>query len=484
MLILKVKLKQGIIEAEVHKHMEKIVITPNEVRALGNIVSHKSKNDFIGSKISQGTATVQGITSTVYTSTYLPLSKLTVEGPHQLNSDKTLTLNVTVKDNRNRPIHSGRVYCKVSETKTYSASINSNGEAILKIPSMPDGRYTLKVYYLGTTDISGSFRNFTVVWGDELLLKLFTNNDAFMKDEFTEFFGSLTASDVGVPGVQVDFYEEFILSFIRANASKKIFQADETVDVTARVSDEDGSGIAEQLVEFYETFNINFTLNASPSIIGGGGYSEVNAQLHDSDGSPIRGQLVEFYETYKPSRVHVNASNNFLQGGEVVDVYGIVADTDGSRIPDIEVKFYESFEYSNVVVKSDTRIIQKNGTAELSARLSDSNGSAIPDTKVEFYEHYELDSLNLKSTSPSIQKGGTTDMSALLCDTDGSRIQDERVDFSKTVDSTDWSIVLNNPSRVIEIDGTVDFTASVRDESNTAVSGIYVRFYDKYEKEE
>ena len=277
--------------------MEKIVITPKEVRALGNIVSPKSKNDFLGSKISQGTATVQGIPSTVYTSTYLPVSRLTVTGEHFLQSDKKLILHVTVRDNNNKPIRSGKVYC-VTDTKTYSATIQSNGTCELTIKGLIDGLHTLKIYYPGTSSIGGSFRDFTVVVGEDLVLELFCTNGLVQPGEYSELFGILTSMDIGVPGVRVDFYEEFILSFIKLFSSTSLFQIGDTVDITARVSDSDGSGIPEQLVQFYEEFNVNFDVYSTPEVIQTGEYSEVLARLFDSDGSPIINQQVKFYEAY------------------------------------------------------------------------------------------------------------------------------------------------------------------------------------------
>lgn len=461
--------------------MEKIVITPKEVRALGNIVSPKSKNDFLGSKISQGTATVQGIPSTVYTCSYLPVSKLTVTGKHYLKSDNTLKLNITVTDNHNTPIHSGKVYCTVNNA-TYNANITSSGTCTLNIPGLIDGLHTLKIYYPGTTSIGGSFRNFTVVVGDDLLLELFITQGLMQKGDYSELFGIFTSEGIGVPGVQVKFYERFTLSNIRAYASAKLLQTGVPVDINARVSDVDGSGIAEQLVEFYEEFDINFNLIISPELVQAGGYSEVTARLSDGDGSPIRDQQVDFYETYDLSTVKVNSSNDLLQTGTVVDVYGVLSDSDGSRVPDTMVMFFEEFEFANLSVMSTNALIQDTGTVDISARLSDSDGSAIPDTQVMFYEYYELDELRVRAVPPVLQVGEVTDIGSVLCDSDGSRIRGERVDYSKEVDSTDWSMVLNTPPDTIQVDDTIDITATVKDDNDTAVSGIYVRFY--YNKKE
>ena len=461
--------------------MEKIIITPNEVRALGNIVSPKSKNDFLGSKISQGTATVQGIPSTVYTSTYLPISKLTVTGEHYLQSDKTLKLNIRVQDNHNNPIRSGTVYCTV-QNRTYTATIKSNGTCTLNITGLTDGLHTLKIYYPGTSSIGGSFRDFTVVVGEDLVLELFCTNGLVQPGEYSELFGILSSMGIGVPGVKVDFYEEFILSFIKAYASKPILQIGETVDINARVSDIDGSGIAEQLVKFYEEFDITFILDATPSIIQTDEYSEITVQLRDVDGSAIQNQLVKFYEEYEASHINVYANTHLIQTGSTAEIYSRVSDEDGSAIPGMQVKFYEYYDYSDLIVNATSTLIQTGDTTDISARLSDADGSAIPDTLVNFYEYYDLTSLRVSATANPIQTNDTTDISAVLKDEDGSLIRDERVDFSKNVDSADWSMTLNEPDDLIQTDDTIDITATVKDSSNNAVQGIYVRFY--YTKEE
>ena len=458
--------------------MEKIVIQPREVRALGNIVSPKSKNDFLGSKISQSKATVQGISSTVYTSTYLPMSKLKVEGEHYLKTEKTLNLKVTVTDNQDKPIRSGKVYCTV-QNKTYSASIKSNGTCTLTIPKLIDGLHTLKIYYLGTTSIGGSFRNFSVVVGEDLLLELFCTQGVLQIGDDSELFGILTSLGIGVPGVRVEFYEEFILSFVTAYASKNLLHTDETVDILAKVTDTDGSGVAEQLVQFYENFDINFRLSSTADIIQTGGYTEVMATLSDKDGSPISGSLVKFYDEYYISSVWAYASSDAVQTDGTVEIYGRVADEDGSAIHDTLVKFYEEYEYSDLTVISTEDIMQVSDTVDISARLSDDDGSVIPNALVEFYEYYDLTSLRISATANPIKTSDTTDISAVLKDEDGSLIHDERVDFSKIIDSTGWSIALNEPeNNLIQTDETINtITATIKDDSNNAVSGIYVRFY-------
>ena len=459
-----------------YKNMEKIVITPKEVRALGNIVSPKSKNDFQGSKISQGTATVQGIPSTVYTSTYLPVSRLTVTGEHYIQSDKKLILHVTVRDNNNNPIRSGKVYC-VTDTKTHSATIQSNGTCELTIKGLIDGLHTLKIYYPGSSSIGGSFRNFSVVVGDELNLTILGIPQVLQPNDYSELFGFLTSMDIGVPGVRVDFYEEFILSFIKLFSSESLFKIGDTVDITAKVSDSDGSGIPGQLVQFYEEFNINFDVYSTPEVIQTGEYSEVLARLFDSDGSPILNQQVKFYEEYTPGILRVNASDRWLQTGGTVDIRARLGDIDNSAIPDTQVDFYEYFDYSNLTVRSTSTLILPTETVDITARLQDEDGSGIRDTQVDFYEYFELDSLTVKADPPVIAVGDTTDLTSVLKDADGSRVRDERVDYSVDVESIDWSIQLNNPPQVIMVEDTVDITASVRDEDNTAVSGVYVRFY-------
>ena len=80
--------------------VEKITITPTEVRGLGNILSPKNSSDFSQyiSHINQTTDTINGVTTTVYELTYGTTSLLLTVTESYVASGNTVTLTATLTD--------------------------------------------------------------------------------------------------------------------------------------------------------------------------------------------------------------------------------------------------------------------------------------------------------------------------------------------------------------------------------------------------
>ena len=80
--------------------VEKITITPTEVRGLGNILSPKNSSDFSPyiSHINQTTDTINGVTTTVYELTYGTTSLLLTVTESYVASGSSVTLTATLTD--------------------------------------------------------------------------------------------------------------------------------------------------------------------------------------------------------------------------------------------------------------------------------------------------------------------------------------------------------------------------------------------------
>lgn len=91
--------------------VEKVIVKPNEIRGLGNIIIPKSLSDFTlyNSALSSSTKTVNGVSTTVYTLTSdLSGILLTVTKNYVASSD-TITITATVTDEDGEPVSGAEV---------------------------------------------------------------------------------------------------------------------------------------------------------------------------------------------------------------------------------------------------------------------------------------------------------------------------------------------------------------------------------------
>jgi len=232
--------------------MEKIIVKPNEVRALGDIVSPKTSSDFLPyqSSIASGTDTDYG---TVYTSGVLASSNLTVNGSRWITpSGDNFTVSVVLKNSSNTAISSATVQCIVNEDNVLTATTGNDGTATFTIPKVTDVCvYDLLFTYAGTSSIAGCFRGFKIYTGsDEWDLDLIGEKSIIQTDETDVLIARITAEDcngevVGVPGETVYFFEEWTPN-VRLSGEANIIQSGDTDVLTAQLIDnEDGSIIKE-----------------------------------------------------------------------------------------------------------------------------------------------------------------------------------------------------------------------------------------------
>ena len=241
--------------------MEKIIVKPNEVRALGDIVSPKTSSDFLPyqSTISSGTDTDYG---TVYTSGVLAGSYLTITDDRWITpSDSSFTVHAVLKNSSDTVITSARVYCTVNEDTVLSGTTNSSGKVAFTVPLVDNVCiYDLLFTYEGSLSVAGCFRGFRVyTGGDEWELDLIGEKSIIQTDETDILVARVTGENcnteiVGVPGQVVYFFEEWTPN-VRLSGTANIIQSGDTDVLTAQLIDnEDGSIVKESghTVYFYE----------------------------------------------------------------------------------------------------------------------------------------------------------------------------------------------------------------------------------------
>ena len=128
--------------------MERVSITPEGVRGLGNIVSPKTVNDFssfYGSLVS-GVDIVNGEEMTVYSSSYLPGSSMVLSCPSVVSPDvDSFTVSGTLVDSSDAGISSATVNVDVNGEVT-TVTTNSSGAFTFTVNITEDVNYLLHVY--------------------------------------------------------------------------------------------------------------------------------------------------------------------------------------------------------------------------------------------------------------------------------------------------------------------------------------------------
>ncbi|WP_405296349.1 hypothetical protein [Methanobrevibacter sp.] len=90
---------------------DKIIVTPESVRGLGNIVIPKSSSDFenYNSVISSDTEEVNGTEMTVYTLDYDGRTVLLTVPQSYVRTSETITVTVTLTDENGNPIEDAAI---------------------------------------------------------------------------------------------------------------------------------------------------------------------------------------------------------------------------------------------------------------------------------------------------------------------------------------------------------------------------------------
>ena len=162
--------------------VEKITINPKKVRGLGNIVSEKTRNNFlpVNCRSRDGqTGTINGIERDVFfvdmgvnglTPTYLEVSGPTMVDFSTENIIFTVSLLNSNTDERIVEVNNGgshaSILCIFNE-ETYSATVNNEGIATFSISNEFDGGvYTLEFLFNTVAEYTHSYKNWRLIIGD------------------------------------------------------------------------------------------------------------------------------------------------------------------------------------------------------------------------------------------------------------------------------------------------------------------------------
>ena len=141
--------------------MEKIIVNPLSVRGLGDIVSPKILADFdvCDSVLASSTDTVNGVSMTVYTTSYRSGSRLLKSGDGFIVYTPDLTsmsVSAVLKTKSGSAISSASVSCIIDNETTLTATTNSSGKANFTIPFVEgESYYSLRFVYGGTSSVAG-----------------------------------------------------------------------------------------------------------------------------------------------------------------------------------------------------------------------------------------------------------------------------------------------------------------------------------------
>ena len=189
--------------------VEKLVLIPDNVRGLGDVVSPKSANDFVGynSKVASGTDSSLG---TVYTSSYGENTSVSMDYPLNITSDEeSFTVTISAM-NGSYHIVGSPVYLEVNGT-VYNGMISNSSPYIASFTVPTDGSmvYCLKGYYVSQGNLASSFKTGTVYVVDSVdSVEVFSEKSIMQTGQTSVIVSRVTNNGEPVKGVEVKFYKE------------------------------------------------------------------------------------------------------------------------------------------------------------------------------------------------------------------------------------------------------------------------------------
>lgn len=192
---------------------------------------------------------------------------------------------------------------------------------------------------------------------------------------------------------------------------------------------------------------------------------DIFARHLTSDGDGIDGAIIRFYEEYYPTFLNVLFGKKITSTGDSLDIQASLRDEDGSAIEGKRVNFYEEYNASRLTPSFNPRIIQIDDSLDMLAELVDEDGSMIVGRKVDFYEDWE--GLRFDLTAPDCGVDMSTDIKATVKDGNGSPVINQTVHFYESYTPTRAKV--NIPSKIIKVNDSMDFTASVLDDDGSII---------------
>ena len=242
---------------------EKIIVSPQRVRCLGDVVDPKSVSDFdrVACTLASSTDASYG---TVYSESFLAGSSLDLVYDGLIGSEtESFTISATLKNASGTAISGASVYLVVNDGEPTSATTNSSGGASFTVSTSDVTDYRFRVYYTGTSSICGSTAYGHVCVGDVTGLELHGNKSVIQTDESVGLWAKLVGTGA-LKGAVVKFYEQWTPN-IRLSAEANPIQTGDTIDLSAQLVDSDGSLVREagHSVKFYAPFYKNKTTSST-----------------------------------------------------------------------------------------------------------------------------------------------------------------------------------------------------------------------------
>ena len=411
--------------------MDKIIVNPLDVRGLGNIVSPKTISDFgvLNSTISSSTDTVNNESMTVYTTGYRQGEHLTLSftGFHIFTETLySFPVIATLYDSYDDVMINKALTCTVDGTDTvWTGRTNSKGQVTFNIPVTDEGLYRFRVKY--TTGDGGCTGYGQVIIGNIDSLVLNSQNMIIVNNGTNKLFAMVTGNVDGEPvsihGLPISFYEEYLLYDLRFKSSLGHYIEDDDVTTfSVTVIDEDGSRVPGMTVNFYEEYEAGTLAitNTETAIVDDEALT-LSARLKNVNGGAVSGETVSFYEEYDADTIRLTGNKAIIKDDDTVTLTAGLYDVDGSiiRVPDTSVSFYEEYDLSSILIRSDVgHIIEDDDTVTFTVTLKDKDGSRLPGQTVELYGEGDClpegDTLSLSAVSSSILVGDAPSLTGVL----------------------------------------------------------------------
>ena len=270
---------------------EKITITPNEVRGLGNIVSEKNYKNFlpVDCRLHEPQqATVNGVTRDVFLVDMSPAGTLvdtyvSVDGPSIVDlDDEEIVFTVALYQDNGVRVTNVPLTCLTPDGEVVNATSNQYGYATFTLPNVySEGRYTFTfasqtIIIQDNQRFDNAYRNHSllVVSDDgEYYFDLISVENPIQTGSVSHLISRFCVDGIGVPSSTVYFFEEFTKSVLKGSASLESFVSGETTTLSAELKDTDGSAVQEAPVYFFmesdsSVYDILLTVSKSQVMMG------------------------------------------------------------------------------------------------------------------------------------------------------------------------------------------------------------------------
>jgi len=250
--------------------MDRLILVPENVRCLGNIVSPTTASDFMvdSGMVSTSSDTIDGNHLPVYSLTKKTHTYLVFLSDDWVTPvDGEFSVSVALRAGTSPVIGQSTIKCIVNEGTVLTSVTGDQAVASFTITAEENVCvYHLRFIYESSNQ--GCFLDYTVFTGDaefdDLTLQL--NEDITQSGDSVKFLASLTGVDcngeiVSVPNHTVYFFEEWYRNVRLYGPTNKAIINNETVSVTGQLIDNsDGSTIRESgdTIYFYNDFGDHF----------------------------------------------------------------------------------------------------------------------------------------------------------------------------------------------------------------------------------